>query len=414
MQLLNKPCKIDVAAALFLALAAFFLTLWRFGANQLIAILALMVLFYRPWRKEFFSWSWVKTPVILFGLIFVGWAIISASYSETPTLAKALQGVSQYSKLLFLLVWPIAVRGSKYQKWVENGLIYGVLVNVILSTLNYFQVPFVVNHLEHYFSMGITFTVNPLQVIYVVVMAIWLLMMRLTYREGNKFDVLVLVLLLIYLWFINLERSGFLIFIAVFLFYLATQFGKKAVIAGCVLIPVFFVVLYFVLPPFKDRVDIGIHNIEAYSHTQDVGTIGADNSLGLRLAFTQESIAVIKDHPLLGTGIGSFKYVHAALYPEQEKAFPANDPHEAYIAVAFELGLIGLILYIAWLIAVLKMTFSLTNKKDRTLLQGVWLIFVVMGFTDSGLILNAVGISFVMWISLYLRQSRQASLVAAT
>ncbi len=403
----NVASKFEVAAAALLTFAAFTLTLWRFGANQCFAVVALMVLFYKPWRSKLFSWRWVKQPIILLALLLIIWALISVSYSEVPKLSRALQGVTQYSKLLFLLMLPIAMQNLKYRRWVENGLIYGVLINVILSVLYYFQVPGISPLLKPHMSMLITFTVNPLQVIYVVVLALWLLMMRFAERHFRCWDVVVFVLLFTYLWLINLERSGYIVFIAVLLLFLAQQFGKKAVLLGCLAIPVFFALLYFVLPPFKDRVDVGIHNVIAYHQTENVGSIGADNSLGLRLAFTQESIAVIKVHPLLGTGIGSFKYVHTALYPEQEKSFPANDPHEAYIYVAFELGLIGLAIYIAWLVAIYKFTGTLPST-ERNLLRGVWLIFVVMGFTDSGLALNAIGMSLVLWLSLYIYRDRDA------
>lgn len=400
-----KACNMDKAAATLLTVAVFLMTLWRFGANQCFALVAIMVVLYRPWRQELFSWKWIKTPVISVGLVLLVWAVISVSYSETPTIMNALEGLRIYSKILFLLVLPIALRASKYRKWIENGLIYGVLINVIISTLYYYHLPFMIHYFASYMSMDITFTVNPLQVIFVVVLAIWFLALRLMNREGGKIDVLVLILLMGYLWFINMERSGYLIFIALLILFLAQYFGKKAVLAGCIAIPLALFLLYEASPNIKGRVDLGIHNVVAYQQAQSAADIGPDNSLGLRLAFISESQEIIQHHLFLGTGIGSFKYVHAAMYPQQAKVFPANDPHNAYIYAIFELGLIGILIYIAWLYAVFRFTETLP-KQEKILLQGVWLVFVVMGFTDSGLALNAVGLSFVLWISLYLRRDR--------
>jgi len=400
-----KSIKLEYIAVALFMFTAFNITLWRFGANQSIAVLALLVIFYRPWRRELFSLQWLKTPVLIWSGVFIIWCIISLSYSEAPNLAKAAQGITMYSKLLFLLAIPIAFRETRYRRWVENALIYGVLINVILSVLYYYQFPAWITHYASYFSMNITFSINPLQMIYIVVMALWLLTMRICNREFAWHDVVVGVLLLAYLWLINLERSGFLIFIALFILFLGQRFGKKAVGVGLIAVPVFLGLLYFFLPPFQNRVNIGIQNIEAFQQTENVGTIGPDNSLGLRLAFTMESIPVIKDHLLFGTGVGSFRYVHAKLYPEQQKVFPANDPHEAYIYVAFELGMVGLAIYIAWLVSIFRWI-SRLPQKERYLLRGIWLIFVVMGFTDSGLPLNAIGLSFVLWLSLYLRPNQ--------
>lgn len=405
--MMPKPVFFEKSAAILLVLALFLLTLWRFGTNQCLAILALMVLFYRPWRQTLFSKQWLKTPVILVSLIFIALCLIGVTYSEAPTIAKALQGITAYSKLLFLLILPLALQNTKYHKWFENALIYGVLVNVIISTLYYYQIPWAVQLFGPHMSMQITYTVNPLQVVYIVVMALWLLMTRLANREFTVPNILSFVLLLGYLWLINMERSGYLLFLALVLLFLGQQFGKKATIIGCIILPLLCDGLYFAVPNIKARVDMGIHNITAFQQASSVMDIGVDNSWGLRVAFAKESWEVIKDHPVLGTGTGSFRYVYAEKYPTQAETVKINDPHNAYVYVAFEFGLIGLIVYLAWLYAIWMLTTRLALR-DRHLLRGIWLIFVVMGFTDSGLPLNAIGISFVVWISIYLARDLHA------
>ena len=67
--------------------------------------------------------------------------------------------------------------------------------------------------------------------------------------------------------------------------------------------------------------------------------------------------------------------------------------------------MVGLAIYIAWLVSIFRWI-SRLPQKERYLLRGIWLIFVVMGFTDSGLPLNAIGLSFVLWLSLYLRPNQ--------
>lgn len=255
-------------------------------------------------------------------------------------------------------------------------------------------------------SMNATFTVNPLQVIYVVVMAVWLLGMRILNREFSSWDIVVLVLLTFYLWVVNIERSGFLLFSALVLFFLTQYCGKKGFLLGCLLLPLFLLGLYYMLPNVKARVDLGIQNVLAFQAAQSSQQIGTNNSLGVRLAFLSETIQVIKDRPLLGTGIGNFKYVYAHRFSEQAKTVIVNDPHNAYAYVAFELGLIGLAIYCVWLYQAWKLTGRL-RLEDRILLRGIWLIFVLMGFTDSGFALNAVGMSFILWFSLYLRGQKQ-------
>lgn len=399
-----KSLDFEKIAAFLLSLALFLLTLWRFGANQCFALVAIMVVFYRPWRQNLLSWNWIKTPVIFWALVLIIWALMTLSYTETPSLVKGVQGIGTYSKLLYLLIFPIALQFINYRKWLENGLIYGVLINVMISTLYYFHVPGISPYFAPHMSMDITFTVNPLQVIYIVVMAMWLLTMRFVRRNYHWHDVMAFILLLLYLWVINMERSGYLIFLALVLFLLWQRFGKKAFISGCIALPIVLIGLYFVLPNVKARVNLGVENVIAFQQAESSQQMGINNSLGVRLSFIVETLQVMRDHPILGTGIGSFKYVHQERFAEQEKTVQINDPHNAYAYVGFELGLIGLLIYLAWLYAVFKLTRTLPVF-DAMLLRGVWLIFIVMGFTDSGLALNAIGMSFIAWISLYSRKS---------
>jgi O-antigen ligase len=71
-----------------------------------------------------------------------------------------------------------------------------------------------------------------------------------------------------------------------------------------------------------------------------------------------------------------------------------NDPHNAYTYIAFELGLVGLALYLLWLYQLWRVIEL--EPKVKHLLHGVFWAFVVMGVVDSGLALNAVAVSFVV------------------
>lgn len=392
--------QIETLANWLLFLTLFFLTLWRFGSNQLIAITALLVFIYRPWRRQLFRWQHFKQPIILWTLLFFLWMVISLSYSEAPCWHKALQGLTMYSKLLFLLVIPLTMAHSKCRYWVEQGLIWGVFVNVVISTLNYYHVAWVGLVFGPYFSLNGVFSINPLQLIFIVVLACWILSQRLITRQYHVLDIVLFILLSIYLWFINIERSGYLLYLTLLIVLLCQYCNKKSLLLSLLAVIVLCFGLYELSPNVKARIQVGINNINAFNQVQNINQIGVDNSLGLRLAFTKVSLEVVKAHPLLGTGIGSFKYVYANL--TKSSNIP-NDPHDAYTLVAFELGLIGLALYIIWLISIFCALKKLPKNESR-LLAGLWWALVIFGFTDSGLILNAVGLSFVMLLSLYGRQ----------
>lgn len=388
----------EILANILLCFSMFFLTLWRFGTNQCLALAALVILVNRPWRLRLFSMEHFKRPLIIATCLFLIWATLSWTYTQAPCMSSAAHGLALYTKLLFLLILPLAMGLKSSRTWIEQGIIFGILVNVILTMLYYFHVNFVVVSIGRFYSVNGVFGINPLQMIFVVVFACWILMQRMIERKASFIDIGIFVLLSIYLWFINIERSGYLLYLVLILVALYQILNKKGIVIGFLCIPILLVGLYEFSPNVQARIKEGINNIYAYQQTEQVKNVAIDNSLGLRVAFFAESLKVIKAHPLLGTGIGSFKSVYQNMGGPSSAGI--NDPHNAYTLVTFELGLIGLALYLGWL-AVIFHNIKLLTPKNAHRLRGLWWIFVIMGFTDSGLILNAVGLSFIIGVSLY-------------
>jgi O-antigen ligase len=386
-------------APLLFALTGFFLTLWRFGANQTAILLVVLVLAYRPWRQQLFSKCYLRQPLFLAIYALIALALLSVSYAHVPHLTTAFQGLSVYLKLLFLVVFPLAVQNQKNRYWAEEGLILGVLVNVSLTSLHYFHLPLPAI-LDPAFHAGLnkTFAINALQLIFVVALCLWILASRVLAREAKIYDWIFLIVLTLYLWFINEERSGYLLFITLMAVAIVQYLPRKKWLWALGSIPLLLLLMYGLSASVRHRVEMGFQNIEAFHAVETVQSIGPDNSLGLRLAFAQESLQVIKTHPLLGMGVGSFRQVYTTTF---HNPVEVNDPHNAYIAVTFELGLVGLVLYVLWL-AVLWKTIGRAPLELKRRLQGIWWAFVIMGFTDSGLVLNAVAVSTLMLLAVYM------------
>ena len=384
MDALRKP---ECWVTLLLAFTLFLVTLWRFGADQCLTLFIAVVLLTPSLRRALFRKDYLSRPPFIAIYLFLAWALITITYSRAPDMAQALSGMKGYAKLLLFLLIPLVMihKQEKSRYWIEQGLIFGVLINVVLSTLYFFHL--FALQLAPYMSMKITFEINPLQLVFVVAVALWVLATRFFERRFVWHDVLIFVILLGYLLFINLERSGYLLLMVLVLVF-AWQYGSKKwfSLVAC-LLPFFCIALYLAVPGIKARVNLGVQNIEAFSQAKNVTDIGVNNSLGLRLAFAVESIQEIKLHPLLGTGVGSFKTVYDQKYNQNTQEMKVQDPHNAYTLVAFELGLPGLLLYLFCL-------YKLFPKSRRA--QGIWWAFVVMGFVDSGLILNAVALSFII------------------
>jgi O-antigen ligase len=66
-------------------------------------------------------------------------------------------------------------------------------------------------------------------------------------------------------------------------------------------------------------------------------------SVNLRAEWYRHSLDVVVDHPILGVGTGSFPKVLAEKQAGGAVVYPPN-PHNEYLAIAMQTGLIGLVL----------------------------------------------------------------------
>ncbi|MDD5056777.1 MAG: O-antigen ligase family protein [Sideroxydans sp.] len=81
---------------------------------------------------------------------------------------------------------------------------------------------------------------------------------------------------------------------------------------------------------------------------QTLATKPQDSSIGLRLIFWQTSLRIIADHPLLGAGTGSFAHEYSS-HAGEYASLNADNPHNEYLIIAAQLGLLGLLGWL-WLL----------------------------------------------------------------
>jgi O-antigen ligase len=122
-----------------------------------------------------------------------------------------------------------------------------------------------------------------------------------------------------------------------------------------------------------------------------------ETSTGLRLEFYRYSLKIVRDHLLLGVGIGGFAEAYAKQIKDPKMA-RSDNPHNEYLLVGAQLGLIGLaallyLFYTQWRLAP-----RLPTPKDAILARGVVLAFVVGCLFNSFLTDFDEGVFFI-WIS---------------
>lgn len=153
------------------------------------------------------------------------------------------------------------------------------------------------------------------------------------------------------------------------------------------------VVLLFTIPgPFQTR---------AQGIMQDLRTERADrpasSSSGYRMEFYRNTLELIKKHPLLGTGTGSFP----AAYADQIKGTGSSvskNPHNEFMMIAVQTGVIGLGIFIWLLWQQWRLAPQLPTPLERGLAQGLVVTMVVVCMLNSALLDHTEGLLYA-WLT---------------
>lgn len=179
--------------------------------------------------------------------------------------------------------------------------------------------------------------------------------------------------------FINGGRTGQLAFIVGLFVFVWSYFGAKPkyILATLLFLASLFFMAYQFSPIFHNRVH------QAVSDIKKIQKNNLNSSWGSRIAMKIVSIHILKEHPLIGVGIGDTRdvYREALKKPEFKKyAFTRNvhHVHDQYLQIALQSGLLGLIPFI------LMLWFLFTAKYNNPLAKSTMLaVLTVFLFSFS-------------------------------
>lgn len=129
---------------------------------------------------------------------------------------------------------------------------------------------------------------------------------------------------------------------------------------------------------FRERMLLGIHEFQSYSHQADFSSIGA------RRYFWSMTWMSIQDALWLGHGTGSYREVieHAFNDPAVCE-IGCMHPHQQYLMFWLEFGIIGLCLFLGILVALA--IFHFRHAQFNSLALPVLMVFCLSGFVDTPL-----------------------------
>jgi len=192
---------------------------------------------------------------------------------------------------------------------------------------------------------------------------------------ARRLTALYIPVLMLFLAFTK-TRSAWGSCAVMFLVY-GVRFDRRALMGLLVLL-----VLLSNLPPFGDRVAdlMGGEEIESFKELNETNRL---NSFAWREALWESAIPSIAERPVLGRGLESFR-------PSTRQFFPlagpeGTDPHNLYLQILFEMGVIGIIAYV-WLMGSLGWWIKNGFRDDPNGIVVVFSIFITYlleSFSDN-------------------------------
>jgi len=270
-------------------------------------------------------------------LAFLAWVLFSAFYSEAGVLA-GVRDFWAWRRLAFLFIaLPLFVD----DRWKLRLCVALTVTSAVAVVASFAMHAFAIEGRGN--GIGVLLTNHSTQSSVFVVAAACSAFLAWQARGWQQaLYAAVGVALVVNVLFFGSGRTGYLAVIGVTLCAAIIAGGwRRALQAGAALTLV-LLLAYAASPVFSTRINQTIDEARQAAQAQQI------TSVGIRIVFARNTLALISERPVFGYGLGSFKPVYAAYVDERFTgvlATHAGDPHGQYLYIVFEQGLIGLVLF---------------------------------------------------------------------
>lgn len=193
-------------------------------------------------------------------------------------------------------------------------------------------------------------------------------------------------------------RIGHVIVIVLAVYYFLTWDRTKSLMTGGVVL-VLLGTFAWINPtnPLFSRAQTVIDEVREWDYQKPAHR---SSSSGLRLEWYLNSLKIIKQHPVFGTGTGSFTATYNELVKNTGMKTTDN-PHNEYLMTAVQFGLAGLLVLLGFFAVQWRQTVFFKDRGQKLMARGFVLLMLIACMTASPLQDNAEGWFFVFMSGLF-------------
>ena len=374
---------------------AFLLPLTVSGANTIIVIICFLWLLSGDYKSKFNQI--ISSKLLIASIVFYFLHIIGMIWTKDISWGFHILHKMWYFILLLPVLFTIVKK--EYINVYVYAFLLAIAVTEIISYLIWFEIvgPFknatVLNPTP--FMSHISY--NP-----ILAFAIYLVLHQLFFNK--KLSNLVFFFYSFFAFsmtvnmFITAGRAGqvtFFLVLAILIFQIFDKQRIKSLLVILIMMPSIVITAYQFSDLFQKRVDLAIIEVTESSDQYY-------SSVGVRINYFKNSLDVIKQNPIIGIGTGDFpreyKKINQINTPHPSMPNTTN-PHNMYILVTMQLGLVGLFSMLSIFYYQSKLSINSHIKFIQDVGFTLPLLFLVLMLSDSYLLGHYTTLMYVFFSS---------------
>ena len=372
---------------------AFLMPLTVFGANLIIVIICVLWVFSGDYASKFNQI--INNKLMIASILFFFIHVVGLIWTDDLRWGLHIVHKMWYFIGLFPILYTI-VRKDYISHYISAFLL-AISITEVCSYLVWFEIigPFKNATVGNPTPFMSHISYNP-----ILAFAIYLVLHEIFFNKKITNFVFSLysffAISMIFNMFITGGRAGQVAFFAMLVVLIIQILDKqriKSLITIFIVIPGIFFTAYQSSDLFQQRVNLAYNQALEY-HPE------SDTSIGYRITFVRNSWEVMKENPIIGIGTGDFPMEYKKINQRNKTIIPnTNNPHNMYILIVMQLGVIGLISMLSIFYYQIKLSFNSSNRFIRDVGITLPLLFLVIMWSDSYLLGHYTTLMYVFFSS---------------
>jgi O-antigen ligase len=189
-------------------------------------------------------------------------------------------------------------------------------------------------------------------------------------------------------------RTGYVVLLALFVYATIAWYRWKGLVCGMIFLGLASAAVWSLSDTLRERGQLAVSEFHGWVPGEGAKET---SSIGMRLDFYDTTLKIIREHPVLGVGTGGFERAYMEKI-QGTNLLRASNPHNEYLMIGAQLGIVGVIAFLALLLVLWRLSGRLKTGFERDLARALVITYVLGNLVNSLLLDHTEGMLF-CWAS---------------